>query len=97
MISPMIFRQKGLYLVIKGDNLLQLLDHPRSILWCKEGIYGLIRIERVKNAISLFKDCSLLVKKMGSISFVWNDVIEISSETGRELERGGSGNGKSIK
>lgn len=96
MISPTIFRRKGATLQISETPLQQLISNPQPILWCNDGLYALIPIERIRNDLDVLAGRRKFIGKNISLVFYWGEAIEIPVELGRELERGGRENGKSI-
>jgi len=86
MIHPMIFKQNGSILLINGPELVKLVKHARSILWHNKGLYAIVPIERVMNAVSVFKDRQYC-KKSSNITFHWSEAVEIPEETGRAMEK----------
>jgi len=82
----MIFKQNGSILLINGPELVKLVEHPRSILWHNKGLCAVVPIERVMNAVSVFKDRQYC-KKSGRITFHWSEAVEISEETERAMEK----------
>lgn len=97
MIHPTIFKESGSTLIIKGDDLKRLEKKPKQILWVKDGIYGMVPIEVVKNALNCLKFYKILsVCCIGShcIQFHWNETVEIPQSTGRSMED--CNNGKNI-
>ncbi len=92
MIHPIILHQKGSILHITGPTLQQLIDNPRPVLWCNEGLYGMIPKEVVQNDIgALIKRNKIFERSYyppkTELLFAWSSVIEIPQETGRALEK----------
>lgn len=90
MIHPYIFREKGTRLTITGPELDRLIAGPKAILWSRDGIYGLIPIEVVKNHIQLWSDINKQFehgdRHASGLNFRWDESLEIPPETGRALE-----------
>lgn len=92
MIHPVICKEKSSTLIIKGDSLKQLKKKPKQILWVKDGIYGLIPVEAVKNQLITNEDISQIALVIGGLQrkrlvFYWNETVEISQSTGRSMEK----------
>ena len=90
MIHPYIFREKNTRLTITGPELDRLVARPKAILWSRDGIYGLIPIEIVKNHIQLWSDINRQLecgdRHANGLNFKWGESLEIPPETGRALE-----------
>lgn len=90
MIHPYIFREKSIRLTIIGSELDELIAGPKAILWSRDGIYGLIPIEVVKNHIQLWSDINRQLecddRHVNGLDFKWGESLEIPPETGRALE-----------
>lgn len=89
MIHPVICKEKSSTLIIKGDSLKRLKKKPKQILWVKDGIYGLIPIEVVKNALDRADDLKNVCRKSTTsilLKFHWNETVEIPQEMGRSME-----------
>ena len=90
MIHPYIFKEKSTRLTITGPELDRLIARPKTILWSRDGIYGLIPIEVVKNHIKFLSDINRQLehddRHASGLNFKWGESIEIPSETGRALE-----------
>jgi hypothetical protein len=56
---PLVIIHKSFSLKLVGSDAKALIEKPRPILWCNDGMYCWIPIERVKNAASLAKDAKL--------------------------------------
>lgn len=94
MIRPIIFKEKTDTLIIKDKELKQLEKKPKQILWIRDGLYGMIPIERVKNALENRNAANLLadleVKNYISqphVIFQWNETVEIPASTGQSMEK----------
>lgn len=94
MIHPLVLKRKGSTLLIHGPDLQSLVDNPRPVLWCNDGLYGMIPKERIQNAVSTLKDVGHLARKLSSFGFTWGDVVEIPQETGRAMEQYNGHNGE---
>ena len=89
MIHPIIYKESGSTLTIKGDDLKRLKKKPKQILWVKDGIYGMVPIEVVKNALELQR--IFACAQGGDITkhqliFHWDETVEIPQSTGRAME-----------
>jgi hypothetical protein len=90
MIHPYIFREKSTRLTITGPELDGLITKPKAIMWSRDGIYGLIPIEVVKNHIQLWSDTNKQLehgdRHASGLNFKWGESLEIPPETGCALE-----------
>jgi len=86
MIHPMTIKQNSSILQISGPKLIELIEKPQPILWHNKGLYAVVPVERVRNAISVFKD-QQHCKKSGSITFHWSETVEIPKEAGQVMEK----------
>ena len=92
MIHPLIIKESSIRLCITGDLYKKLMKKPKAILWCRDGMYGILPIEAVKNAILLRNEGNDYRKSMGWVSrvgfiFNWNETVEIPVSTGQVLEK----------
>ena len=89
MIHPTIFKESSNTLIIEGDDLKRLKKKPKQILWVKDGIYGMVPIEVVKNALEFQK---IFACAQGGditkhqLTFQWDETVEIPQSTGRSME-----------
>jgi len=99
MTQPMIFRQKGTTLKVIGPILQRLIDSPQPILWCNEGLYELIPMQRIQNDLSVLSDKQKLIGSNISLVFLWGQGKNIDPKYGKFLEQNrneGSDVGESI-
>lgn len=95
MIHPKIFKESGTRLYVADEQLEQLIEKPQAILWNRDGMYGLVPLPRVKNAVINLNDCNkhramlVGVARLTSVVFTWGETEEIPPETGKTLERDG--------
>ena len=90
MIHPKIFKESGTLLIISGEQYEQLVKKPQAVLWNRDGMYGLVPLARVKNAIQLDLDFAKVQEHAKRyIEFLWGETEEIPVETGQVLERDG--------
>ena len=85
MIHPMIIKESKGKLCVKDSEFEK---DPRPILWCRDGLYGMIPIEVIKNEIGHLEDLRKL-KISNPLIFHWRTVVEIPYETGRTMEKCG--------
>lgn len=62
----------------------KLLKHPRAILWCNDGLFGVISMERVKNAVILRNEKRGAGVVPTPLVFSWNEV-HILTPDGKSL------------
>ena len=93
IIHPTVIKQSGTRLTISDEQYEQLVKKPQAVLWNRDGMYGLVPLARIKNAIQWEQDTlhtmyegKLIERK---ISFTWGETLEIPPETGQTLERDG--------
>lgn len=96
MIHPIIYKESSNTLTIKGDDLKRLKKKPKQILWVKDGIYGMIPIEVVRNTLTNLADSNTQRKAMNwgvrlDLTFHWNETVEIPQSTGRVMEESNGG------
>jgi hypothetical protein len=97
MIHPLIIKESDTKLVIAGDEYEKLMKKPKAILWCRAGLYGMIPIEVVKNAIQLLRDFNKSYVEFiprQFLEFSWSETVEVPPDTGRSMEKY---NGNNIK
>lgn len=90
MIHPLIIKESSTRLTITGDQYKKLVKKPKAILWCRDGMYGMVPIEVVKNAISLLRTINLYetsYRRKYELTFFWNETVEIPPATGRSMEK----------
>ncbi len=92
MIHPMIIKKSSTRLHITGDLYKKLMKKPKAILWCRDGMYGMVPIEMVKNAIAITEAVANIVLACGGLqrkqlSFTWNETVEIPVSTGQAMEK----------
>lgn len=93
MIHPLICKESGTRLCITGEQYKKLIKKPKAILWCRDGLYGMVPVEVVKNAIQLLHDanqareCADLKLQQSPLEFLWNETVEIPIETGSVMEK----------
>jgi hypothetical protein len=83
--------------LITGDQYKKLMKKPKAILWCRDGMYGMLPIEMVKNAITVNEDIGLIALAYGGLQrkqfeFHWNETVEIPAATGRLMGEYNNGN-----
>jgi len=83
MIHPMIMKCKSGKLIVKNSEFEK---DPRPILWCRDGLYGVIPIEVIRNEIGHLEDLRKL-EISSPLVFHWRSVVEIPQETGRAMEK----------
>ena len=91
MIHPLIVKESSIRLYITGNQHKKLIKKPKAILWCRDGMYGMLPIEVVKNAIAINGDVANIALAYGGLqrtrlSFNWNETVEIPASTGRSME-----------
>ena len=94
MIHPTVIKESGTRLTISGEVCKQLIKKPQAVLWDRDGMYGLVTLARVKNAITNLDDSNRYRETMGltprtGFMFTWGETEEIPVETGQVLERDG--------
>ncbi len=92
MIHPLICKESSTRLCITGDQYKKLIKKPKAILWCRDGLYGMVPVEVVRNAISAFNDREKTREHKGlhlveQLDFLWNETVEIPASTGRSMEK----------
>jgi len=91
MIHPLICKEKSTRLTIIGEQFKKLIEKPKAILWCRDGLYGMLPVEVVKNAIAVNSDVANIVVVYGGLQrkqfeFNWGETVEIPVETGLSME-----------
>ena len=90
MTHPIIYKESSNTLIIKCDSLKRLKKKPKQILWVKDGLYGMIPIEVIKNALEFYDTICIQVegdfKSKNYIEFHWNETVEIPQSTGQSME-----------
>lgn len=76
----------------------QLLECPKAILWCNGGQFGLIKVERVKNAVVFRNEKRGAGMEPTPLVFGWSEatllnpfeisLLGLSPSTGRSRPRG---------
>ena len=91
MTHPVIQREDGDVLFIEDSVYECLKKKPRPILWIKQGIYGIIPVEVIKNEFQIRTDRGNADPKCWHIplTFNWAETVTILQETGRALEYNG--------
>ena len=90
MIHPTVIKESGTRLTISGKQYEQLVKKPQAVLWSRDGMYGLIPVSVIKNAIQLDRDCAQVQEHAERyVDFLWDETLEIPPETGNALERDG--------
>ena len=90
MIHPTVIKESGTRLTIVGEQYKQLVKKPQAVLWNRDGMYGLVPLARVKNAIQLDLDFAKVQEHaVRYLDFLWDETEEIPVETGQALERDG--------
>ena len=94
MIHPTVIKESGTKLYISGEQYEQLVKEPQAVLWNRDGMYALVPLARVKNAIYVLNDGNKYRETMNwaprkTLVFSWGETLEIPVETGRALERDG--------
>jgi len=92
MIHPTVIKQSGTRLTITGEQYKQLLKRSQAVLWNRDGMYGLVPLALVKNAIKYETDINKTrdpIDRRHYLEFTWGETEEIPPETGRVLERDG--------
>ena len=89
MEHPIVIEETKSELVVSKAYVLQMyLEGAKPILWCSNGLYGWIPIERVRNALQVNKDRQKLKTAIPlDLKFTWADVVEIPVQTGRVIKR----------
>ena len=92
MIHPMILKESSTSLCITGDLYKKLMKKPKAILWCRDGMYGMLPIEVVKNAIQIVRDVDNAfgwskISINHFLLFRWNETVEIPVSTGQSMEK----------
>lgn len=87
MNHPIVIDEEGTELRVSKITTQRLLtDGAKPILWCKEGLYGWIPIERVRNALQVLRDKSH-IPASNPLKFTWADVVQIPLSTGRVIKK----------
>lgn len=89
MIHPLIVKESSTKLLITGEQYKKLIKKPKAILWCRDGLYGMVPVEVVKNAILFDEDKRTLLPHLHikRITFNWNETVEIPASTGLSMEK----------
>lgn len=89
MIHPVIQREDDVVLLIEGDVYECLKKKPRPILWVKQGIYGIIPVEVIKNEFQIRADREQADPECWHLplTFNWAEAQEIPQSTGRSMEK----------
>ena len=89
MIHPVVQRENGDVLFIEGDVYECLKKKPRPILWVKQGIYGIIPVEVIRNEFQIRADREKLDPQCWHLplTFNWTEAQEIPQSTGQAMEK----------
>jgi len=94
MIHPATLKESGTRLIISGDQFKRLIKKPQAVLWNRDGMYALVPLARIKNAITRLDDRNNYREAVGrapkyTLEFAWGETLEIPPETGKALEKDG--------
>lgn len=73
-------------LKIFGPELARLVNSPKAILWDRDGLYGMIPVEVIRNALDNLELRNRISANITILYFDWNETVEVPSETGRAME-----------
>ena len=74
------------YTCVGGVGIrVHLMCATSPILWNKEGLFGLISLAKIHNALKHFKDLHQDPELLPVIDFYWQDVIPVSSQIANAL------------
>jgi len=63
----------------------QLRECPQAILWCNDGLFGLIPMERVKNAVVLRNEKRGAGMSPTPLVFHWHEAVKLTSSEAMKL------------
>ena len=70
-----------------GDLMKSLKKKPKPILWVRQGIYGIIPVEVIKNELQIREDREKLGDEQWlPLTFTWRETVTIPQATGRTME-----------